>query len=393
VGVALNGHSKEQEDEMENLDLSQTHSEAGEIADVMHRLETYEDLNGQYRHYLSLLENAINHRQSVRPCIFEKVRGEYEEAKAKLEQERESLEKHLQANLDIFLQERDRINSTSQEERDRLEEIDFRIRVGEFTEEEMAEKRDTLKQNLMQYFEDLERMEEILQAYDRAGLGSSSSPERDPGPPEDDPEGSGEDDSDTPEEAFEPEAADWVTRGAEVPDHVSVEPSLPEPGPEKGQALAGDFQVVVEDDEPSDENCPVIECPDILPQSAPPANEGSPVGADAEHAPMAHAVSSCVSGYLIAMEGSSREGERFPLLCSNITLGTSPGSDIRLSDPGIKNFHAQIHFKGRKHYLENLDAMGCSFVNGTQGGLLELRDGDIIRLGDVKFQVQYSTVN
>jgi pSer/pThr/pTyr-binding forkhead associated (FHA) protein len=91
--------------------------------------------------------------------------------------------------------------------------------------------------------------------------------------------------------------------------------------------------------------------------------------------------------------GGSRLGQRFPLLCSNITLGSSPGCDIRLSDPGIKNFHAQIHFKGRKHYLENLDSMGCSFVNGTQGSQMELKDGDIIRLADVKFQVEYSDLN
>ena len=79
------------------------------------------------------------------------------------------------------------------------------------------------------------------------------------------------------------------------------------------------------------------------------------------------------------------------MISSNITLGNSPGIDIRLVDSGIANFHARILYKERKHFLENLDSMGRSFVNGVQAAkLVELRDGDVLRLGDIKMQVEYA---
>ena len=80
------------------------------------------------------------------------------------------------------------------------------------------------------------------------------------------------------------------------------------------------------------------------------------------------------------------------MISSNITLGSSPGIDIRLVDSGIANFHARIRYKERRHFLENLDSMGRSFVNGVQASdLVELKDGDVIRLGDIKMQVEYAS--
>ena len=57
----------------------------------------------------------------------------------------------------------------------------------------------------------------------------------------------------------------------------------------------------------------------------------------------------------------------------------------------IATEHARIQYKDRKHYLENLDNMGRSFVNAVQVDLVELKDNDVVRLGDIKFQVEYAT--
>ena len=63
-----------------------------------------------------------------------------------------------------------------------------------------------------------------------------------------------------------------------------------------------------------------------------------------------------------------------------------------MNDSGIANFHARILYKERKHFLENLDSMGRSFVNGVQASdVVELKDGDVVRLGDIKMQVEYAT--
>jgi pSer/pThr/pTyr-binding forkhead associated (FHA) protein len=80
------------------------------------------------------------------------------------------------------------------------------------------------------------------------------------------------------------------------------------------------------------------------------------------------------------------------MISSNITLGSSPGIDIRMLDPGIANFHARVLYKERKHFLENLDSMGRCYVNGVQATkVVELKDGDVIRLGEIKMQVEYAS--
>jgi hypothetical protein len=356
--------------EMEDLDLSQAGAEAEETSDVLQQLEDYEDMIEQHGRYASLLEKAITHRQSVQNHIFEKVREEYEARKISLEKDREKLERLLRANLETFLQEREKIGLASREEGDRLEEINFRVLVGEYTEEGVEEEREALRQSLQQHAEELERTEEILSVYTRLGLAFPSAPSSDP--TEGDPDGS--------DEASAAPALDEETLSS---------PSTPGLQVKTEQGAVGAFQVLEEEPELSNESCPVVQCLDRPLESS--FDEGVTIGQDACGVTTVNDPGG-VSGYLVAIEGS-RRGERFPLLCSNITLGTSPGSDIRLSDPGIMNFHAQIHFKGRKHFLENLDNMGCSFVNGLQGGLMELKDGDIIRLGEIKFQVEYSDVN
>ncbi len=374
---------------MQDQDLSHSGSEAEETADVLQRLEAYEGLKEQYGHYASLLEKAVTHRQSVSEHIFAKVKEEYEEKKTSLEKDRNELEALLRDNLETFLQEREKLGCASREQEDRLEEIDFRVLVGEYKEEGMAEERDALSRKLQQHTEELERTEEILKAYVRAGLSSSPAPSSDP--PEGDPEGPDDASSSSEDEETLPSGeTEMKAQDPEAEEACQASPPATEPAVETEQEAVGEFQVLGKGSELTDESCPVVQCLDAPRQSG--FGEHVLAGGDACGAPAVNVSPGSVSGYLVAMEGS-RRGERFPLLCSNITLGTSPGSDIRLSDPGIRNFHAQIHFKGRKHYLENLDDMGCSFVNGLQGGLMELKDGDIIRLGEIKFQVEYSNIN
>lgn len=366
---------------MDHHDLSRSSNEKENVPDVLNQLERYGNLTMEYNRFLSLLENADQLRQSVRENIFQKVKQEYEIKKATLEQDRKKLEALLQENLDRFLEDQDRTRKTSQEETDRLEEIDFRVRVGEFSEEEQSEERDALKQNLIKKTEDLARIEEILQQYSHAGFSPAS------------------------DHAFEP-LNEIVRESSDAPHNpeLQVAPfsdvqarALPETGEkgsceeeEKGpvgqtdevslEKASEDFLVLEEQPDLSDDGCPVIHCPETLsetPSHFEPALEQA-------------STNGFVTGYLVAMEGS-RMGDRFPLISSNITLGNSPGIDIRLEDTGISNFHARILYKDRKHFLENLDPMGRSFVNGIQADLIELKDGDVIRLGETKFQVEYAS--
>jgi len=387
-----NGKTNVQEEEMDQVEPSQTMPETEEVSDLRNRMEQYSTLNFQENRFNELIVKAEEHRHSVQAHVYQKVKEEYETKKVEIEKERENLENHLQENLQRFLATHDRILGRSAEQAERLEELNFRIRVGEFPEEEFAEEREKLKQHLSSHTEDLGRIEEILQEFTKVGLFEDAAKP---------PVSSGEHERQTREgkEALFLSSNEQHTERQE-PDSVMIEPegtveekqpsSLDEAPEESGdnQPETG-FLVMEEDSSTNDEPCPVVRCPDTIPQTAHAQDTDS--SRIAQNGSQDLSANGYVTGYLVAMEGS-RQGDRFPMISSNITLGNSPGIDIRLDDGGISKFHARILYKEKKHYLENLDPMGRSFVNGIQADLIELKDGDVIRLGEIKFQVDYAPV-
>ncbi len=96
----------------------------------------------------------------------------------------------------------------------------------------------------------------------------------------------------------------------------------------------------------------------------------------------------CKSGFLCIVEGS-RKGERIPLISMDLTLGASPDSDIQIDDNGVADDHAQIIYKDDKYYLQNIDLLGRSLVNGMQIKSCILKKGDMISLGNFKMQVEF----
>jgi len=97
-------------------------------------------------------------------------------------------------------------------------------------------------------------------------------------------------------------------------------------------------------------------------------------------------------GYLTVLDGT-RKGDRVPLIPADIMLGSSPNTDVMLTDQGISESHGRIFFKDRKYFLENLDVLGRSYVNGIQSKVAELNHNDVIRLGNLNLRVDFTPVN
>ena len=134
-----------------------------------------------------------------------------------------------------------------------------------------------------------------------------------------------------------------------------------------------DFLVLEEDPSGADPEVPVVNYP-----------SGSE--ASSSHTPIS--LHQNVFGYLVALDGS-RQGERFPLVGSELTVGSSPGIDIRLADSGIARLHARIVYREGRHYIETVEESGSCLVNGVQKDKAELRDGDVLSLGEIKMQVEF----
>jgi hypothetical protein len=308
---------------METFNQDQTGTLNSETSDTLKRLETYGALVTECNRYALLGRNAERNRHTVRPHIYARVKKEYEEKKETLDQEQEEQKQCLRAELETILENRRALNERCRQESDRLEELDFRVRVGEFSEEEAQDTRKKLKEELLEITMALADAQEVVSKFEQVGL------------------------------------LPQAPRPAAETDRRERE----EPGQDQG-----DFLVLEERPSSEDEDVPVVLCP-------------------AEPHP-GSSLQDNVFGYLVALDGS-RRGERFPLVCSEMTVGSSPDIDIRLADAGIARFHARIVYKNQRHYIETIEKPGSFLVNGVQKDKSELRDGDVLSLGKIKMQVEY----
>ena len=359
---------------MKDLQVSQANTEERSTSDILGRLEAYEKLSGECRRYASLKANVEKERQTVQLQIYERVKEEYEEKLSVLEEDLKEQEALVREQIEDLLDKRADLDRLCRQDTERLEEINFRTRVGEYTEEECKAERSEIEKRTRNQSQQLARIEEVVSRCTKSGL-LVQEPPSSPAP-------------ESEEEEKEAQAENGAVQQASDRS-ATTEELAEEPEPSAAAAEEEAFEIVDEDPSGDDEDSPVVHCPPPL------ASGKSQIRRDSETAKNRRGAifdpTEYVTGYLVALEGS-RQGERFPMISSDITLGNSPGIDIRLGDSGIANFHARILYKERKHCLENLDSLGRTFVNGVQvAQVVELRDGDVIRLGDIKMQVDYAS--
>lgn len=313
-----------------------------EKTSILKNLEDYAGLVSECRRYALLEKNAEENRHTVRPHIYARVKNEYTDRRGSMDQEEERQRGALLANLDTILEKRKALNERCRQEADRLEELDFRVRVGEFQEQEVEGSRTELKEHLLRITKALADAQEIVSRSEQVGLLVQASPS--------------------------------VTRTGPYETDESCEDH-------------DDFLVIEEESSSVDEDSPVVNFPRTNGVNPSPAGTGEARGIS--ESALRNRSDAHVAGYLIALDGS-RKGERFPLISTDLTVGSSPGIDICLADSGIAQFHARIVYQNRRHYLETLEAPGSCLVNGVQSDKAELKDGDVLCLGKTKMQVEYA---
>ncbi len=166
--------------------MSQARSENGSTSEILGHLEAYEKSSEKCQRYASLKANVEKERQSVQLHIYERVRAEYDQKMLSVEQDlkkqRESLEEKIQELLD----RRSELDGLCRKDTERLEEIDFRTRVGEFTVEECKEERSELEQRTQDQSKELAQLEEIVGRCTKSGLLAEEVREEPQPKPEDD---------------------------------------------------------------------------------------------------------------------------------------------------------------------------------------------------------------
>ena len=64
-----------------------------------------------------------------------------------------------------------------------------------------------------------------------------------------------------------------------------------------------------------------------------------------------------------------------------VTIGRSPQSTIFIDNPAVSHDHAKIYAEGYEFYLEDLESLNGTFLNGSRIGRALLRPGDTIAVG------------
>jgi hypothetical protein len=340
------------------LALSEVSGSGDTTEESLQSLKDFSRLLEESDRFARLIEKTQKYSDMVPPYILEQVQGDYREQQREVDAKLEAQKEGFRKAYEEHLSEKEVLEDICQKLRDRIKGLRFRRIVGEYEEDDVQDEVRDLKGQLSESMERIDQMEEILDQYVIIGF----------------------------DDLMEKEAAE----GKEV----SCEPE---------SAHEEEFEQV---DEPVEEETPLpmLDEEDVTDSASEEAEqeeeeEERPVytsAQDSAYAPSGYGAarpegrsSSYPQGYLTILDGS-RKGDRVPLIPADIMLGSSKNTDVMLTDQGISESHARVFFKDRKYFLENLDVLGRSYVNGIQSKVSELNHNDVIRLGNLNLRVDFT---
>ena len=343
------------------LALSEVSGSGETTEESLQSLKEFSRLLEESDRFARLIDKTEKYSDMVPPYILEQVQIDYREQKGKVDEKLEAQKDGFRKAYLEHLSEKEVLEDICRKLRDRLKELRFRRVVGEYDEEDVQDEVRDLKGQLSESMERLDRMEEILDQYVIIGFDDfvkdEESMEADEVPFEQE---------STYEQAFDP---------VENPVEKDASPlAIPEEEEEEMNAFTSEYT----EEEMQEEEDPVV------------ASQDSAYAPNSYEPPQPEVSSSAYpQGYLTILDGS-RKGDRVPLIPADIMLGSSPNTDVMLTDQGISDSHARIFFKDRKYFLENLDVLGRSYVNGIQSKVSELNHNDVIRLGNLNLRVDFT---
>jgi hypothetical protein len=89
-----------------------------------------------------------------------------------------------------------------------------------------------------------------------------------------------------------------------------------------------------------------------------------------------------VVGWLVAMNGEQR-GEDFRLHEGKNVLGSGADAQVMIRDAAVSAQHASLRYEDSKFFLIDLDSSNGTFVNDKKIAREELKDNDVVRLGEI----------
>jgi len=330
------------------LALSEVSRSGETTEESLRNLKDFSCLLEESDRFARLIQKTRKYSDMVPPYILEQVQADYREQKREVDAKLEAQKDGFRQAYQEHLSEKEVLEDICQKLRDRIKELRFRRIVGEYEEDDVQDEVRDLNGQLSESMERIDQMEEILDQYVIIGF----------------------------DDLMEREAAE--EEELEQVDEPEEEEDTPLPMLEE-EDLTDFASEEAEEEEEEEEQSPVYTR-----------------ARDSAYAPSGYKAaepegrsSSYPQGYLTVLDGT-RKGDRVPLIPADIMLGSSQNTDVMLTDQGISESHARVFYKDRKYFIENLDVLGRSYVNGIQSKVAELNHNDVIRLGNLNLRVDFT---
>ena len=382
----------------------------------------YRELAEKRRVLLGRIEKAESEKQSVKERIFQRVYDEYEKELRRLEDELEPLGKDIEKTRASFRNQIRDIETRSEELRDKLDELLFRSRVGEFEESTANEKRAPLAE---EYERLIQRHREFSDALARIDTGETarhrSEPHRDENPlpgqptarvPASSPEKTRLDAPPSDRRASVEQPTDGIVRAFEglasrqgdtnpppgdrsdedafvdptkwVAEFVSEDPPADPAVTDRHPSAPGDL---FEEDTSRHAHGESEHTPDPLSELADPHDEFGE-GADTRYESKDPGDDAPLSGLpILTIAKGPGAGKSLPLLPMTMTLGREVDNNIELRDMDVARYHARISFEAGKYVIQDLEGSSGTFVDGQRITKAALYPGAVIRVGGTELRL------
>jgi len=327
----------------------------------------------------------------VSEVVYRRVRRDYEARLAALERKAAPLKERARLEYGKLKALLDKIESVHQATKLDREEIDFRHKLGEFTDDEFKKRAGELDDKLDEQKGGLEQIEAVREQF----LGTVESEQELAAPP-------------PPAGVAPPPAAPVALATPVVPDSGITAPQpvvtpigltqespapTPTPPPFAAPEAASAKPAPAADSQPDG----TVILPPEAPPGPPPAALTAPAPASvdgpaaaavvsavgSETAPSAGKTVVLVRGKLIAIDTDLGATE-FPLEPLTF-IGRTPENQIRLNKPAVSRRHAQIAQSEGGYVLRDLNSENGTYVNGERVKEKSLGDGDRVQIGTVRF--------
>jgi hypothetical protein len=378
----------------------------------------YRELTEKVRALRIRLEKAEAQKRSVSERIYEKVRGEYLRQIDEAEKDLEPLAAEVGEIRASIQQEIREIDTRTQELQEKIDEIAFRYRVGEYD----ADMSESLQTPLADEYERLSRkrgaLSERLAGLELGDDGSPSAAESASEqtvrkePPRDEPartEPVHHENAYRPaparEEPAPPEPVGKEQVRVEPAERAAAAPAVstaPQPAPAETDAAdafvdptewVGEF-IEEESSSPSNVNREVkteetaeSDPVDSLSELADPSDDA---GAEREFSSQRTDPRNGTAPtlpILTVVKGPSA-GRRLPLLPMTMTLGREVDNNIEIKDGDVARYHARISFEGGQYTIQDLEGSSGTFVNGQRITKTVIAPGSTIRVGNSELKLE-----